>query len=88
MSLSISTIIYFLIVTYVILDLICWKCRKVAHVLFYFECFQIMIETVMLPHMGSMTVWVISTRFIAAVVFLAVSLRASIVIATVGAIGT
>ena len=80
--------IYALISAGIVLDFVCWRWLKVSASLFYLECFQILLETCLVPFAVLSSVPVVALRFIGATVLLGVDARPSIATATLAALVT
>ena len=79
--------IYTMLAISVILNIICWKWREASAVLFFIECGQILLES-LVPHPASRTMLIVVVRFTAATILLSTESRSSIAVATIGALCT
>ena len=79
--------IYFMLGVSICFDIACWKWRKISIVFLYFECIQIIIES-LVPNAVLPSVLAVVARFTVAIVFFGVESRSSIASVTFGAFCT
>lgn len=65
-----------------ILDIICWRRRGFASVLFYFECLQLVVSAFIAQDMGDFEAYIVCMQLIILVALLACEPGLSIIIAT------